>query len=214
MDRELLIEVGVEELPAGWLPGLTRQLGERLQARLKDHRIAAGAPVETYSTPRRLTVRLAKIAERQEDFEELVTGPPVSAAFGADGQPTPAAVGFARKHGVTVGDLGRAPSSRGEYLSYLKRQRGKSAIDTLPDVLGAVLRDLSFPKQMRWDATLDDGRGEFVFGRPIRWLLFLYGGRVVPFSVYRTGLAQGPLVQEVRSGAVTFGHRLDRKSVV
>ena len=60
---------------------------------------------------------------------------------------------------------------------------------------------------MNWDASLEDGKGELPFGRPIRWLLFLYGGRVVPFSIYRTPRAQGPLVQEIRSGAVTFGHR-------
>jgi glycyl-tRNA synthetase beta chain len=207
MDRELLIEIGVEELPAAWLPGLTRQFGERVEARLKDARIAPGAPVEAYGTPRRLTARLGKIAERQEDLEELVTGPPVSAAFGPDGQPTPAAVGFARKQGVAVEELGRAQTAKGEYLSYLKRQRGKSAIDALPEVLGAVLRDLAFPKQMKWDATLDDGRGEFVFGRPIRWLLFLYGGRVVPFTVGRAANAAGPLVQDVESGALTYGHR-------
>src|ERR687895_170432 len=105
MNRELLVEIGVEELPAAWLPDLTRQLGERLESRLKEHRIAPGAPVEAYSTPRRLTARLAKIAERQEDLEELVTGPPVSAAFGPDGSPTQAAVGFARKQGVTVAEL-------------------------------------------------------------------------------------------------------------
>jgi glycyl-tRNA synthetase beta chain len=207
MDRELLIEIGVEELPAAWLPALTRQLGERVEARLKDARIAPGAPVESYATPRRLTARLAKIAERQEDLEELITGPPVSAAFGADGEPTPAAVGFARKQGVTVAELARTPSAKGEYLSFLKRQRGRSAIDALPAVLGAVLRDLTFPKQMKWDATLDDGRGEFVFGRPIRWLLFLYGGRVVPFTIGRAANAAGPLVQDVESGALTYGHR-------
>jgi glycyl-tRNA synthetase beta chain len=207
MDRELLIEIGVEEIPAAWMPGLTRQLGERLEARLREHRIAPGTPVEAYSTPRRLTARLAKIAERQEDLEELVTGPPVSAAFTADGQPTPAAIGFARKQGVTVDDLGRGQSAKGEYLTYLKRQRGKSALDTLPAVLGGLLRDLSFPKQMRWDATLDDGRGEFVFGRPIRWLLFLYGGRVVPFTIGRAANAAGPQVQDIESGALTYGHR-------
>ncbi len=102
MSRELLIEIGVEELPASWMPGLTRQLAERLEARLKEHRLAPGSPIESFSTPRRLTVRLERIAERQEDLEETVTGPPVSAAFGADGQPTPAAVGFARKQGVAV----------------------------------------------------------------------------------------------------------------
>ena len=113
MDRELLIEIGLEELPAAWLPGLTRQFGEHVEARLKDARIAPGAPVESYATPRRLTARLAKIAERQEDLEELVTGPPVSAAFGADGQPTPAAVGFARKQGVSVEELGRTQVGEG-----------------------------------------------------------------------------------------------------
>jgi glycyl-tRNA synthetase beta chain len=207
MDRELLIEIGVEELPAAWLPGLTRQLAERLEARLREHRIAPGAPVETYSTPRRLTARLGKIAERQEDLEEVITGPPVSAAFAPDGNPTPAAMGFAKKHGVTVAELGRAESARGAYLTYLKRQRGRSAIDTLPAVLAGLLRDLAFPKQMRWDAVLDDGRGELVFGRPIRWLLFLYGGRVVPFTIGRAANAAGPQVQEVASGAVTYGHR-------
>jgi glycyl-tRNA synthetase beta chain len=207
MDRELLIEIGVEELPAAWMPGLTRQLGERLEARLREARIAPGAPVETYSTPRRLTARLAKIAERQEDLEEVVTGPPVSAAFDGEGRPTPAAIGFAKKQGVAVEELGRASSSRGEYLTFLKRQRGKSAIDALPEVLGGVLRDLTFPKQMKWDATLDDGRGELVFGRPIRWLLFLYGGRVVPFTIGRAANAAGSSVQEVPSGALTYGHR-------
>ena len=207
MDRELLIEIGVEELPAAWMPDLTRQLGARLEARLKEQRIAAASPVETYATPRRLTARLAKIGERQDDLEELVTGPPVAAAFDAGGQPTAAAIGFAKKQGAAVGDLGRATGPRGEYLTYLKRQRGKSAIDTLPDVLGGLLRDLSFPKQMRWDATLDDGRGEFVFGRPIRWLLFLYGGRVVPFTIGRPASAAGSQVQEVASGALTYGHR-------
>jgi glycyl-tRNA synthetase beta chain len=108
---------------------------------------------------------------------------------------------------VTVAELGRATSPKGEYLSFLKRQRGKSAIDTLPGVLGGLLRDLTFPKQMRWDATLDDGHGEFVFGRPIRWLLFLYGGRVVPFTIGRAANAAGPLVQDVESGALTYGHR-------
>ena len=70
-----------------------------------------------------------------------------------------------------------------------------------------VLRDLAFPKQMHWDAVLDDGRGELLFGRPIRWLLFLYGGRVVPFTIGRAANASGPLVQDVESGALTYGHR-------
>ena len=70
-----------------------------------------------------------------------------------------------------------------------------------------LLRGLAFPKHMNWDAWLDDGKGDLTFGRPIRWLLFLYGGRVVPFDIRRTEAAQAPLVQEVRSGAMTYGHR-------
>ena len=207
MDRELLIEIGVEELPAAWMPGLTRQLSERLTTRLNESRIAPMAPVESFSTPRRLTVRVAKIAERQEDLEETVSGPPVSAAFGADGQPTPAALGFARKQGVAFEELSRVTTPKGEYLTYNRRQRGKSAVDALPEILGALLRDLSFPKQMHWDAKLDDGRGELLFGRPIRWLLFLYGGRVVPFTIGRAANAAGPQVLDVESGALTYGHR-------
>lgn len=208
MDRELLIEIGVEELPAGWMPGLTRQLAERVGARLAELRIAApGVPIECFSTPRRLTARVGKIAERQEDRDETISGPPVSAAFGADGTPTPAALGFAKKQGVAFEDLARVTTPKGEYLAYHKRHRGKSAVDTLPELLGGVLRDLVFPRQMHWDAKLDDGRGELLFGRPIRWLLFLYGGRVVPFTIGRTPGAAGSQVLDIETGALTYGHR-------
>ncbi len=207
MDRELLIEIGVEELPASWMPGLTRQLAQRLEARLKEVRIAPGAPVESFSTPRRLTARVAGIAERQDDLDETITGPPVSAAFDKQGQPTPAALGFARKQGVPFEQITRATTAKGEYLAFQRHVRGKSAVDTLPDVMRGLLRDLAFPKQMHWDARLDDGRGELSFGRPIRWLLFLYGGRVVPFTINRSAEANGQQVQDVESGALTYGHR-------
>jgi glycyl-tRNA synthetase beta chain len=207
MDRELLIEIGVEEIPASWLPQLTADLGTALDAKLKELRLPAAAPIETYSTPRRLTARVGRLAERQADFDEVLTGPSVSAAFDAAGHPTPAAAGFAKKHNVEVASLERLETAKGTYLTFRKQWRGKAAVDVLPDVLTGLLRDLKFPKAMKWDASLDDGKGELPFARPIRWILFLYGGRVVPFSVYRTPRAQGPLVQEIRSGAVTFGHR-------
>ena len=207
MDRELLIEIGCEELPAAWLPGLTDQMRDGMTAALAAHRLAADAPVESYGTPRRLTVRIAGIADRQTDLEEVLNGPPVSVAFGADGRPTPAALGFARKQGVEVGALERIDTPKGAYLAYRARQRGKAAVDVLPGVLADLLRSLTFPRAMRWDAWLDDGRGELLFGRPIRWILFLYGGRVVPFTIRRSEAAQSPLVQEVESGAITYGHR-------
>jgi glycyl-tRNA synthetase beta chain len=207
MDRELLIEIGCEEIPASWLPGLTAQLGQHLEARLKELRLTSTAPAETYSTPRRLTARVAKLSERQTDFEELVTGPPVSASFKGDGEATPAATGFARKYNVDVSALERHETPKGTYLAYRVHQRGKATVDVLADVMTGVLRSMTFPKQMRWDAYLEDGKGELVFARPIRWLVLLYGGRVVPFVIRRTELAQGPNVQDVRTAANTYGHR-------
>lgn len=207
MDRELLIEIGCEEIPASWLPGLTAQMAKHLDTRLKDARLTPASPAESFSTPRRLTARVAKLAERQTDFEELVAGPPESAAFKPGGEPTPAAAGFAKKYGVEVSALERSKTPKGTYLAYRVRQRGKATVDVLADVMGGLLRDLTCPKQMRWDAYLEDGKGDLVFARPIRWLVLMYGGRVVPFVVRRIELAQGPNVQDIRSGSNTYGHR-------
>jgi glycyl-tRNA synthetase beta chain len=207
MDRELLLEIGCEEIPASWLPALTNQVGETLAAQLRERRLPPETAVETYSTPRRLMVRIDRIPERQTDFEEVISGPPVAASFAADGTPTPAAAGFAAKQGVDVAALERVHTPKGEYLAFRKRLRGKTAVDVLPDTLGGTLRALTFPKLMHWDAMLEDGKGELLFGRPIRWILYTYGGRVVPFSISRTPGAQTGQVQDVSAGAVTYGHR-------
>jgi glycyl-tRNA synthetase beta chain len=207
VDRELLLEIGCEELPAGWLPELTNQVGEIVLRELRTSRLPAESSAATYSTPRRLAVHIARVPERQTDLEEVLNGPPVSASFGPDGAPTRAAEGFAAKHGVTVQALERVQTAKGEYIAFRKRQRGRAAIDVLPEVLGGTLRGLSFPKAMHWDATLEDGRGDLLFGRPIRWMLFLYGGRVVPFTITRNSAAQTGQVQDVPTGAVTYGHR-------
>src|SRR5262252_641322 len=171
MDRELLLEIGCEELPASWLPALTHQVGEIVGAQLRERRLPAESPVETFSTPRRLTVRIVRVPERQNDLEELVNGPPVSAAFKPDGTPTPAATGFAAKNGVEISMLERVTTAKGGYLAFRKRLRGRASVDVLPDVLTGTLRRLTFPKSMHWDAVLDDGHGELPFGRPIRWIL-------------------------------------------
>jgi glycyl-tRNA synthetase beta chain len=207
MDRELLLEIGCEELPASWIPGLTRQLAGVLGDRLAEMRVRPNAPIETYSTPRRLTARIAKLSDRQEDLDEVVTGPPVSAARTPDGQPAPAALGFARKQGVSFDELEEVDTPKGRYLAHRRKVRGRATADVLADVLASVLRGMSFPKQMHWDATINDGRGELLFGRPIRWLLYLYGGRVVPFAIQRSAIAAGPRVQEIATGALTYGHR-------
>jgi glycyl-tRNA synthetase beta chain len=207
MDRELLVEIGVEELPASWLPPLTAQLSARLQARLAEQGLGPSTGVEAFGTPRRLAACVPELIDRQEDREDLITGPPVSAAFDAEGHPTTAGLGFARKLGADFDALVQTDTPRGKYLTYLRRIRGRATVDVLPEILSGLLRDLAFPKQMHWDAELGDGQGELLFGRPIRWLLFLYGGRVVPFTISRLAAASSPRVQDVTSGAVTYGHR-------
>lgn len=207
MDRELLLEIGVEEMPASWLPSLTSQLAARLHARLTEIGLPIRMPIEAHSTPRRLAACVPELVDRQEDRDDTVMGPPVSAAFDAEGHPTNAGLGFARKLGADFDALVQVDTPKGKYLSFERRIRGRATVDVLPDVLSKVLRDLPFPKQMNWDAMLEDGKQGFVFGRPIRWLLYLYGGRVVPFTIARHALASSPRVQDVSSGAVTYGHR-------
>jgi glycyl-tRNA synthetase beta chain len=207
MERELLLEIGVEELPASWLPDLTAQMASGLRARLVDQGLPVDLAIESYATPRRLTACLPELVDRQEDRDDTVMGPPVSAAFDAEGHPTAAGLGFARKLGADFDALVQTDTPRGKYLTYHRRIRGRATVDVLPDVLARLLRDLSFPRHMHWDAQLDDEKGELLFGRPIRWLLFLYGGRVVPFTIARLAGASSPRVQDVSSGAVTYGHR-------
>ncbi len=204
---ELLLEIGCEEMPASWIPGIETQLADRLTARLAEARIDHRTPVRTFVAPRRLVATVAALGDRQSDLEETVTGPPVRAAFDANGDPTPAALGFARKQGVEVAALARVQTPKGEYLACRRRQDGDATQSVLGGVLAATLRDLAFPKAMRWDATLDDGRGEFLFGRPIRWLIFLYSSRIVPFEIGRTPNAAASGVAPVRAGNVTYGHR-------
>ena len=204
---ELLLEIGCEEMPASWIPGIEAQLADRLTARLAEVRIERRTPVRTFVAPRRLVATVAELADRQSDLEETVTGPPVRAAFDANGEPTRAALGFARKQGVDVAALARVQTPKGEYLACYRRQAGDATRSVLGGVLAATLRDLAFPKAMRWDATLDDGRGDFLFGRPIRWLVFLYASRVVPFEIGRTPGAESSGVAPVRAGSVTYGHR-------
>jgi glycyl-tRNA synthetase beta chain len=207
MDRELLLEIGVEELPASWLPPLTAQLGTRLQARLDEVGLGPKAGVEAFATPRRLTATVPELIDRQEDRDDTIMGPPVSAAFDAEGHPTTAGLGFARKLGADFDALVQTDTPRGKYLTYHRRIRGRATVDVLPEILAVLLRDLTFPKEMHWDAELTDEKGELLFGRPIRWLLFLYGGRVVPFTIARQATASSPRVQDVTAGAVTYGHR-------
>jgi glycyl-tRNA synthetase beta chain len=205
---ELLVEVGFEEMPAPWLPGLAEQVRARfLESAARESLGAEGAAVAY--TPRRLVLR-AEVPARQPDREEPVWGPSLKVAKDAGGQWTAAALGFAKKNAVAVAELTEGvkdPAKPGERnLLHVRKVAGRRTVEVLPGLLAGVLRALAFPKRMSWDAWLDDGKGAFPFGRPIRWLVLLLDGAVVPFAIHalRNG-AKGPAV--VESGRETRGHR-------
>jgi glycyl-tRNA synthetase beta chain len=205
---ELLVEIGFEEMPAPWLPGLAEQLRARfLEAAGRE--FVPAKDVAALYTPRRLVLR-ADVPARQPDREEPVWGPSVKVAKDAAGKWTGAAQGFAKKNAVGVEALGEGakdPAKPGElYLLFVRKVAGRPTAEVLPGLLAGVLRALLFPKRMSWDAWLDDGRGAFPFGRPIRWLVLLLDGAVVPFAIHAVeGGAKGPVV--VQSGWATRGHR-------
>jgi glycyl-tRNA synthetase beta chain len=211
---EFLLEVGFEEMPAPWLEGLGAQ-ARGLFERLASEQHLEPTAVESFFTPRRLVVA-AQVAGGQADREERVWGPSLKVAKGADGAWSNAANGFARKVGTTADALDVSPKDPAVpddvYLSFVKRTPGRASAEVLPAVIASLLRGLAFPKRMSWDAWLDDGKGAFPFGRPIRWLVVLLDGVVVPFAIQElVGGHQGPAI--VTSGNRTHGHRfLPRES--
>ena len=204
---EFLLELGVEEMPAAWLPGLMEQLRQRFDEMASaEHLSPAGTAA--LSTPRRLVLRTA-VDARQADREEKMWGPSIKVARDAAGAWTGAAQGFAKKSGVRADDLqegAKDPAAGEAYVFHMKKTSGRAAADVLPGIIGGLLRALAFPKRMSWDAWIDDGKGAFPFGRPIRWMVALLDGKVVPFVIHsmEDGARGTPVVE---AGTVTYGHR-------
>ena len=172
----LLLEIGTEELPSADVDSAHKQLAE-LGAKLLDEARLAHGEVRVFSTPRRLALLVAEVAERQPDRELVVKGPPAGRAFDALGLPTPAAEGFARKNGVEVSALERRTMDGGEYVVAVVSERGKSSFDVLADLLPKLVAGLKFEKTMRWRAG-----DPTAFSRPVRWVVALLGDAVVPFA--------------------------------
>ncbi|PKN21691.1 MAG: glycine--tRNA ligase subunit beta [Deltaproteobacteria bacterium HGW-Deltaproteobacteria-3] len=189
MQHELLFEIGTEEVPAGYimpaLAQLEKILGERLTALALPY-----STLRTAATPRRLAVSIGGLAERQPDRQEEILGPPKKAAFDQNGQPTQAAIGFAKKNGVGVEALQILATPKGEYLMVRVEQVGRPTSELLAELLPEVITSLNFPKSMRW------GAGRTSFARPIQWLLAVYGGKTVPFTL-----------DTITSSNTTCGHR-------
>ena len=197
MVAELLLEVGTEEIPSGYLENGLIELRRLAEACLKENRIQIAGGLYTYGTPRRLVLIGKAISETQEDLVQEITGPPRSVAYDKDGKPTKAAVGFAQKQGVSVEELEYIETPKGEYLYIKQRVPGKPTKDILAGALPKLIADITWPKSMRW------GTVDFVFVRPIHWVLALFKGEIVPFEV-----------AGVMSGNTTQGHRFMAPEVV
>jgi glycyl-tRNA synthetase beta chain len=182
VSRELLFEIGVEELPAGYIPPALEQLERGAATGLDELRLPHGA-IRACATPRRLALRVEGIAERQPDRDEVVQGPAARVAWDADGRPTRALLGFCQGRGLDVAEVRRVETPKGEYVEATVHQPGRPAEEVLPALLGALARSLNFPKAMRW---LGD---ETRFARPVRWLVALLDDRVLPVRAF--GLEAG-----------------------
>lgn len=192
MSRDLLLEIGTEEIPARFMPGILEQLRSLAKAKLDEKRIQYEA-AQTVGTPRRMTLILREVAEQQADKKSENKGPSVKIAFDANHVPTKAAQGFARGQGVDVNQL----VIKDGYVYAMVHEAGRSVAELLPDLLQDIIHSLNFPKNMRW------GDLDMRFVRPIRWLVCLYGSDIVPFTV-----------AGVSAGNTTRGHRFLSKGEI
>jgi glycyl-tRNA synthetase beta chain len=188
-NTELLIELGVEEIPAWMLESMASQFSDALLKGLTSERLPALLTAVWY-TPRRVIVGLRDIPVRQEDLYETVTGPPRSIAFDASGAPTKAALAFAQKNGITLAKVKTVQTPKGEYLSAVRKIKGRPAKEILEKLIPQSIGGIQFPKTMHW--TPD----HFRFARPLRWIVALFGGKVLRVTV-----------ADVAASAFTVGHR-------
>lgn len=188
-----LLEVGTEELPADFVDSAIAQWKERIPQSLGEQCLTTEG-IEFYGTPRRLGVLIQGLLEQQPDREEEVKGPPAKAAF-KDGNPTPAAVGFARKQGVELDALEVRDTDKGEFVFVLKKIPGRPATEILTELIPQWVFGLEGRRFMRW------GDGDLRFPRPIRWLVTLLDGDVLPIE-----LENGS--ETIKSDRLSYGHRI------
>jgi glycyl-tRNA synthetase beta chain len=185
----LLLEIGCEELPASFVGPALAELRTQAESGLREARLGFES-ARAVGTPRRLALIVEGVASRQEDRTLEVFGPPTAVAFDAGGKPTPAAQGFAKRVGKPVEALERRPGPKGEVLFASVPETGRTAAEVLPELLSGWIQGLHFPKTMHWS-------GADRFARPVRWLVALLGGDVLPVEAY--GLS---------AGRATQGHRI------
>ena len=185
---ELLFEIGMEEIPARFLNQALEDLKNNFEKKLKNNRIKFSG-VRTYGTPRRLVLVADKVAEMQEDLDELNIGPSRERAY-KDGALTKAGEGFLKAHRIEEEQIEIIKNDKGEYIAFKRFSKGKPTETILPEILKALVLEETFQKSMRWsDKTIR-------FARPIEWFLALYGGKVVDFEI-----------EGIKSSNKSKGHR-------
>lgn len=192
MAKDLLIEIGTEDIPSRFIPGAMESLKGMLKEGFDSHNLGFKG-IHTFGTPRRLGAWVEGVDERQADRMVEILGPAKRVAFDEKGNPTKAAEGFAKVQGVGVTDLKIVQTEKGEYICARKRIKGERTEVIMSDLLPKVITSIPFPKVMRW------GDGDITFARPIHWVLALLGSSLIPFQVGR-----------VKSGAISYGHRFLR----
>ena len=189
MEKDFLLEIGVEELPAALVDEGIYKLTRLFKERLNQNRINFDK-IKTYGTPRRLTTMVSNLSDTQKSQERTITGPPEKIAFNDDGSPTKAAVGFAKSLKKKVEDLEKINTERGVYIGIKIVEEGKSTKEILPNILKDIIQSLSFSKQMGW------ANYSMRFARPIRWIAALLGKEIIKFDI-----------EGLHSSNNTFGHR-------
>lgn len=184
-----LLEIGCEEIPARFMPGFLKDLGEKAEEKLKQERISF-SNVQTLGTYRRLTLYIEDIAKKQPDLAEELKGPPAERAFDSSGKPTQAAIGFAKSQGISVEDLTVKTVGGKNYVFAQVVRKGKTAEKVLATLFPEIIASLYQPLTMRW------GSLDFKFIRPIHWIVALCGNKVVKFEL-----------AGIKSSAKTQGHR-------
>ncbi len=187
---ELLFEIGMEELPFEFVALALAALRESASLVFQDARLSFGS-VKTYGTPRRLVLVVDDLLAHQTAVVKETMGPSRMVAFDQAGQPTKAAMGFAAGQGVTVEGLEIRETPKGEYLFAVKRDAGCATATLLPELLPQLVEKIYFPKAMKWNET------GFRFARPVRWIVALFGGKVVPVQI-----------AGIKAGNRTYGHRV------
>ncbi|GAB4401528.1 MAG: glycine--tRNA ligase [Anaerolineales bacterium] len=184
-----LLEIGVEELPADDVDTAYQALSARVPTLLKELNLTHG-DVRIFTTPRRLVVSIEALSPNQPDREDLVKGPPADKAFDADGKPTKAAQGFAKKNGIEESALEVREEGGGKYVFAVVKQKGRPAPEVLAEALPKLIAEIKFEKSMRWNES------GVAFSRPIRWLVALFGDMVVPFEY--AGVTSGSVTRGLR----------------